>query len=115
MNMEYLQSIFSMLILAILCGTAAWLIKNNKQRLMVQVESMIQKAENAVQGSGMGAEKKKIVIAQLEAAGVTVTSWLSDQIDTIVAALNSKGAWLAEQVQQNAASLSGTTEASNNE
>jgi hypothetical protein len=47
----------------------------------------------------MGLEKKALVIAQLEAAGMSVNSWLSSQIDVIVNTLNSKGAWLAEKTQ----------------
>lgn len=34
------------------------------------------KAESTIQGSGMGADKKALVIAQLQAAGIKVTSWL---------------------------------------
>lgn len=97
---DKLQSLALTLILAILCGTLGWLVKTNKQRILEYTSQLVQKAEKAVQGSGLGAEKKAIVVAQLEAAGISVNSWLSSQIDTIVATLNSKGAWLAEQTQE---------------
>lgn len=97
---DKLQSLALTLILAILCGTLGWLVKTNKQRILEYTSQLIQKAENAVQGSGMGEAKKKLVVAQLEAAGIRVTSWLSSQIDAIVGTLNSRGAWLAEQTQE---------------
>ncbi|MCI2105489.1 MAG: hypothetical protein LKK00_02035 [Intestinimonas sp.] len=103
--METIQNFILFLVFAVGCGTLAWLVKTNKQRVLSLTEELIQKAESAVQGSGLGEKKKALVIAQLEAAGVQVTSWLSDQIDVIVAALNSKGAWLAGQVQEAASSL----------
>jgi uncharacterized protein YcaQ len=103
--METIQNLILTLIFAVGCGTLAWLVKTNKQRVLAYTEELVQKAENAVQGSGLGEKKKALVIAQLEAAGVSVTSWLSDQIDVIVAALNSKGAWLAEQAQETASNL----------
>ena len=40
----------------------------------------------------MGAEKKKLVIAQLEAAGVRMTAWLSKAIDNIAAEFNDRDA-----------------------
>ena len=43
----------------------------------------------------MGDEKKRLVIAQLEAMNINVTAWLSAAIDDIVAALNEKKAWFA--------------------
>lgn len=97
---DKIQDILLTLILAIVCGTFAWLAKTNKQRVLTQVTDLVQKAERAIQGTNMGAEKKALVIAQLEAAGVSVNSWLSSQIDVIVNTLNSKGAWLAEQTQE---------------
>ena len=41
------------------------------------------------------------LMAQLEAAGIHVNQWLASQIDRIVEALNTNGAWLAGQVKQN--------------
>ena len=57
---------------------------------------LIQKAESAVQGSGLGEEKKAIVVAQLEAMGIAVDTRLSGQIDSIVKYLNANSGWLAE-------------------
>lgn len=54
------------------------------------------RAETAIQGSGVGAEKKWIVIAQLEAMGMEAKVWMSVAIDNIVASLNEKQAWLTE-------------------
>jgi len=73
--------------------------------ILTYAEDLIQKAESTVQGSGLGAEKKAMVVAQLEAIGVSVNSWLSTQIDAIVTALNTKGAWLASEAQTNATTL----------
>ena len=88
-----------------LCGIGALILKTNKQRILAYTADLIQKAEAAVQGSGLGAQKKAIVVAQLQAAGITVNRWLSAQIDIIVATLTSKGAWLSTQVQQSVAGL----------
>lgn len=107
--LENLQNLALTLILAVLCGTLGWLIRINKQRVLEYTAQLIQKVEIAIQGSGMGEKKKQVVIAQLEAAGVRVTSWLSVQIDTIVATLNSKGAWLAEQVKESTVGLENAT------
>lgn len=85
---------------ALLCVVAAIVVQGNRQAVLRYAADLIQKAETAIQGSGMGTEKKALVIAQLQAAGITVNSWLSKQIDVIVASLNSTGAWLAAQTQQ---------------
>ena len=103
--LENLQNLALTLILAVLCGTLGWLVRTNKQHILEYTAQLIQKTEKAVQGSGMGEEKKKLVIAQLEAAGIRVTLWLSAQIDMIVKTLNSRGAWLAEQVQESVSGL----------
>ena len=84
----------------LLCMVLAEVIKSNRQRILQTVEGLVQEAEEAIQGSGMGAEKKTYVIDRLEAGGVKVTAWLSAQIDFIVAALNSKGAWTAEKLAE---------------
>lgn len=89
---------------ALLCLVLAQLIKSNRQRILQAVERLVQEAEEAIQGSGMGAEKKAYVIDRLEAGGVKVTAWLSAQIDFIVAALNSKGAWTAAKIAESVGS-----------
>ena len=92
---------------ALACFILAIVFKTNRQAVLRFASELIQKAEQAIQGSGMGPEKKALVIAQLQAAGITVTAWLSRQIDVIVASLNSTGAWLATQAQHGIAGLNG--------
>ena len=64
-------------------------------RGMMGFTGLYQGTRVSVQGSGMGAEKKKVVIAQFEAAGVRMTEWMSTAIDEIVAQLNDRNAWNA--------------------
>lgn len=108
--MQHIQEIIMTLILAAVCGLAAYLIRENKQRILQLTTELINRAEEAVQGSGMGAEKKQMVIAQLEAAGVRVTAWLSREIDFIVETLNARGAWLAKKTQENISGMEKTAE-----
>ena len=89
---------------ALLCLVLAQLIKSNRQRVLQTVERLVQEAEKAIQGSGMGAEKKAYVIDRLEAGGVAVNEWLSAQIDFIVSALNAKGAWTAAKIAESVGS-----------
>ena len=98
--MSNIAEIIVLMCFALLCLVLAQLIKSNRQRVLQAVERLVQEAEEAIQGSGMGAEKKMYVIDRLEAGGVKVTAWLSAQIDFIVAALNSKGAWTAEKLAE---------------
>ena len=98
--MERFQSVLLMMIFAALCGLAAYVFRVNKQRVLQYVADLINRAEEAVEGSGMGAEKKALVIAQLEAAGIRVTAWLDKQIDFMVAVFNAQGAWLAKKTQE---------------
>ena len=56
--------------------------------------------------------KKALVIAQLQAAGIKVTSWLDHQIDVIVATLNKTGAWLATKTQEGISGMNQDTERS---
>ncbi len=93
--LDSLKDIAIALTLAGLCALTAWMLRTRKQQILATVTELIQEAENAVQGSGLGADKKAKVIAQLEAMGIRVTSWLDRQIDKIVARLNEKSAWLA--------------------
>jgi len=92
---ELLKDAGIALTLAGVCAIGAWLLKNRKQQILAITADLIQKAEQAVQGSGLGAEKKALVISQLEAMGIRVTAWLDAEIDGIVAWLNEKGAWYA--------------------
>ena len=93
---------------ALLCTVLACIIKMNRSEVLRYVQQLVQAAEQAVQGSGMGVAKKALVVAQLEAAGVRVTAWLDSQIDLIVDTLNAHGAWLAGQAKQATAGLAAT-------
>ena len=99
--MENIMNLLELGVFALGCVILALVIKNNKGRIIQYTASLIDQAELAVQGSGMGAEKKAMVLAQLDAAGIKVTAWLDKQIDVIVDTLNANGAWLAAQVKQN--------------
>lgn len=85
---------------ALVCCVLTLVVKGNRQRVLQYTAELVQKAESAIEGSGMGEEKKALVKAQLQAAGVTVTAWLDSQIDVMVASLNSTGCWLAAQTKQ---------------
>lgn len=76
----------------------AFLLSASKQKLRQLISELVQKMEDAVQGSGMGAVKKERVIAQLRTMGVHVTQWVEDTIDAIVAELNKSKAWLKTEV-----------------
>ena len=90
---EILKDVAIALTLAGVCAIGAWLLKTRKQQVLAITAELIQKAEQKVQGSGLGPEKKALVISQLEAMGIRVTAWLDIEIDNIVAWLNEKGAW----------------------
>lgn len=97
--MDYMEIVVSgiYLIAVVLLAT---LLRNHKASVLQYTAQLIQSAEQAIQGSNMGAAKKALVIAQLRAAGIEVNSWLSTNIDQIVAQLNAHGAWLAQQTEQ---------------
>lgn len=106
--MEGIMDVLQYAILALGCFIVALLLKDNRARILQFTADLINRAEVAVQGSGMGAEKKSMVLAQLDAAGIKVTAWLDKQIDVIVATLNANGAWLATQAKQHAAGTGST-------
>lgn len=97
--MEHFQEIALAFILALGCMILAGILKERKQYILGLVSDLVQKTETAVQGSGMGAEKKRIVLMQLESMNIKVNAWLSTAIDDIVAALNEKRAWLTENAK----------------
>lgn len=92
--------IIAALCFVLICLVLAEIIKTNRQRVLQTVERLVQEAEETIKGSGLGSEKKAYVIDRLEAGGVAVNEWLSKQIDFIVAALNSKGAWTAAKLAE---------------
>ena len=65
-----MKDFVQILALAMLVYIAATSLRMYKQNLLEMVSGLVNRAEEAIQGSGMGAEKKAIVIAQLEAAGI---------------------------------------------
>lgn len=91
---EIIRSILLSLLFALVCIIGAGALKTYKQQILKTIADLVQSAENAVAGSGMGTEKKAKVIAQLEAMGITVTKKISKLIDDTVTYLNDKGAWL---------------------
>jgi hypothetical protein len=99
---ELLRDAALALTLAGICAIGAWLLKTRKQQILAITAELIQKAEQAVQGSGLGPEKKALVITQLEAMGIKVTVWLDGEIDRIVAWLNEKGAWYVGKLKDTA-------------
>lgn len=88
-----IQNLLLGAILAILCGLGAYILSANKRNILALIADFVQKAESAVSGSGLGAEKKAWVITQLEAAGIKITAWVSAEIDAIVQLLNEKSGW----------------------
>ena len=97
--MNYIE-IVSTGILALGCIIMALLLRDQKAAILQYAAQLVQSAEQAIQGSGMGAAKKALVLAQLEAAGVHINTWLSVAIDKMVQHLNESGAWLAQQTEQ---------------
>ena len=87
-------------VLALGCIMLALLLRDHKAEVLQYAAQLVQGAEQAIQGSGMGPAKKALVIAQLRAAGIEVNAWLSAAIDSIVSQLNAHGAWLAQQTKQ---------------
>jgi len=96
---NYIIELLELLIVTGVCALIAVTLKTKKQNILALVQSYIKKAETAVQGSGMGAEKKKLVCAWLEAAGVRVTAGLSAAIDNIVKELNEREAWALDKAK----------------
>ena len=70
--MSNIAEIIVLMCFALLCLVLAQLIKSNRQRILQAVERLVQEAEEAIQGSGMGAEKKAYVINWLAEHGVTL-------------------------------------------
>lgn len=98
--MENIMEIVEFGLLALGCIVAALLLKYNRSGILRYTAELVNAAEVAIQGSGMGAEKKALVLAQLEAAGVHINTWLSVAIDKMVEHLNESGAWLALQARE---------------
>jgi hypothetical protein len=96
---EFITDFLIALILAGVCGIGSYMLKTRKAEILGIVHDLIQKAEEKIQGSGMGAEKKALVVTQLEAMGIKLTAWLDAEIDTIVKELNEKEAWYCDHAK----------------
>ena len=105
--MENMMNMLEWVVFAMVCFTLAFVLKLYKSRILQYTTDLIDRAEAAVKGSGMGEEKKEMVLAQLEAAGINVTAWLDHQIDVIVATLNESGAWLTAKTKEHASGITG--------
>ena len=92
--LETVKDLAELLILAGMVAILSMLLRMKKQAMLGKITELVQKAEEAINESGMGAEKKAMVIAQLQTAGIKVTDYVSQLIDETVKALNEKGAWL---------------------
>ena len=97
--MNYIE-IVSTGILALGCIILAMLLRDHKATVLQYAAQLVQSAEQAIQGSGMGSAKKALVLSHLEAAGIHINTWLSVAIDKMVQHLNESGAWLAQQTEQ---------------
>ena len=98
MKIENLNDIVLYAILVAVIYIISFVLRSNKKRILASITQLVQQAEGAIRGSGMGEEKKALVIAQLTAMGVNVTAWVDKMIDAIVALLNEKHAWLTANV-----------------
>lgn len=94
---DYIIEIIAALVLAGVCGILAQLLKTRRAEIKAVAHELVQKAESTVRGSGLGPEKKALVVAQLEAMGIKLDSWLDAAIDAIVKELNDKHAWYCKQ------------------
>ena len=97
---EQIIEILEMLLLAGVLAIIGIVLRDRKKAILAQVHTYVQKAENIVQGSGMGPEKKALVIAWLRASGETVNAWLDKEIDIIVKELNDAQAWAIDGVKK---------------
>ena len=100
MKNEFVDLMLTLLTICVFT-LVAFLLSASKQKLRQLISELVQKMEDAVQGSGIGAVKKERVIAQLRTMGVHVTQWVEDTIDAIVAELNKSKAWLKTEVSSN--------------
>lgn len=105
--MDIKSYLIGLLVLA-LASFVGWFLKSKKASWLAQLTGLIQQIELSVQGSNMGAEKKRLLIQMLEAANVNVTAWMSNTIDLIVAELNKNNLWLTKYAG-NGLSVSTTT------
>ena len=94
--MDTIKDIIIFLAIAAACGLLAAWLKGRKKAILIKVGLLIQWAELKVKGSGMGEDKKALVIAKLQEDGIKVTKWLDKAIDETVSFLNRTSGWLKE-------------------
>jgi len=80
-------------LIAAACGIGALILVQQKNNILKAISDAILAVENEVTKSGMGEDKKKIVIARLEVIGIKLNFWVNAKIDWIVAKLNESKAW----------------------
>lgn len=102
MMLDTIRDIAVYIILAGVLVTGSYLLRVHKNDMLRLLTELIQKAENTITGSGMGAEKKAIVLEQLRIMGIKLTDWIDFAIDDIVAQLNEKSAWLTDAAARKA-------------
>lgn len=90
---EQIIEIVEMLLLAGVLAIISMVLRDRKKAILALVHNYVQKAETVVQGSGMGAAKKKLVLTWLQASGETINAWLDKEIDIIVKEINDAQAW----------------------
>jgi len=95
--LETLKEFAIALTLAIVCGLGAYILKTKKQNILDIIRNLVNDAEDKINGSNMGAEKKAIVIAQLESMNIKVTDKVSGLIDGVVNTLNEKSGWFKDK------------------
>ena len=99
MNNDILFEALYAIVAAVAIGSFALLLRNNKQKLLGTINTLVQRAEETIEGSKMGEEKKKRVLAQLETMGFKVTKYVSELVDIVVAKLNEKQGWLTDSAK----------------
>ena len=86
--MNELQIIGIELLKVVAIAGGVFLLMYFKRILPAIVNGLVQQAEEKIQGSKLGAEKKAWVIAQLKAIGINGTAYISKLIDELVAIMN---------------------------
>jgi len=97
--MNYITDMLILAVLALVIIILASLLRYYKTRILTAISSVVQQVEQAIEGSKMGAEKKKLAKAQLEVMGIRVTKWVDEMIDVTVEILNVEGAWLIDKLR----------------
>ena len=92
--LDKLLDISVILALALACLLVARFLTSKKTEILFAITTAVQRAESKVKSSGLGEDKKRDVIFELERNGIKVTAWVGRAIDKAVAYLNKTGGWL---------------------